>query len=191
LASIKEFNCIPNIRYWVSFINNGSNFDVYLYKSLSDSQSAINNVANATSQTFGATVEIILTSGENFTISKFDDTKDYHLKVDYQVSDSDTTFQVGPFHDKEVQDDLLTTYDMILERCTYELYKGSHVSSFKTIDLNHLPSRQDGQIIRLNTEDFSNIDHEVESITIRWDGKKLYDNVKMKTYEDIEFFEED
>jgi hypothetical protein len=191
VASILDFNCLPNIlHYWVKFINNGGDFNVYLYKSLSDAQAETNDIAYATSRNFGSSVEIILTNtGSSFTITKFDDTKNYHLLVNFQAGDATTIFQVGPFHDGEVQDELLTTTEMIKARCLLELNIGTHAKSEKSVDLSHSPSRYDGDIIRLNTSDFTNVDNKIGRVKVVWDGK-LYDRVTMYSYEDLKFYEE-
>jgi hypothetical protein len=190
-VSISNFNCLPNLNYYVVFDNNIVDFRVYLYKTLAEAQSGIGHVANSTGNDFGSAIAIILeNSGDNFSISKYDDTKDYHIEATMASGDSDTTFHILPFHSSELQDELLTTEAMVTARATLEINRGTHVKSNKVIELDHSPTRLDGNVIRLNTTDYTNNDNMVEKVKISWDGKKLTDNIDMYLYENLVFYEE-
>lgn len=187
--NINDFNIAPNIVYFIKLINDGADFSIEIYKTEADATSSTNRIAYSTNNIFGSDTEISLINDTTYpTISKFNRDLDYYLKINYGSGDPNATFKIGPFYDLQVNDELINSSAQQLARSTYEINKGTHSIIRKSITLEHSSSRVDGNIVTLDTDDFSSEDNKILSTQINWSNNSLVDNILVYTYEDLNLY---
>lgn len=188
MGTLTDWNVEPNKKYFVKLSDTGSQVLAELFNTSAYAAAGTNRVAYGNCA-YGADVELTLTNDSEYpSITYFNFTKSYHLKVTFTAGDSETTYQVGPFYDKDIHDTLCYTEDQQLARAQLEINRGTHSIDSKTLLRNdHDPDMRDGLVVNLDTAMFVDQDHMIKTAKIvgRSDGIIL-DELEIYRYENLE-----
>lgn len=190
MASITDWNVIPNKLYFVKLSDNGSQVLVELFNTQAYAQAGSNRVAYGNCA-YGISQEVDLTDDSTYpAIDYFNNSKSYHLKVTFSGSESAAIFKAGPFYDKEINDILCCTADMQAARAAAEINKGTHSVDTKSLTLSsHDTDIRDGLVVTVNTDAFVNQNHMIKKAVIQGFGEGLIvDQLELYKYEDLSLY---
>lgn len=167
--SVVDWNLNPNIRWYVVLSDSGSGISVDLYNDHPDNSPPL--VASA-GVDYGYEIKVTLTQadGSPEDIEKFNETLDFHMKVNGQSGDSTKRFQIGPFVDlPDIEDPIYQSEDLISLRSYKEIHEHTRTKITRNIDLSSYEDEIGvGDVITLDlNREGINENLDVQSFTIR------------------------
>jgi len=174
---ITDWNLNPNQVWFVKITDAGGGLtDVEVFNTKADMDASTNRVAFALGQTLMDMLNLDLTQDSTppllaATISKFNPSLDFHFIItEFAGPSPDKKFKVGPFTDlKPVEDAMLLTEQMIDDRATLEINRGTHSALMRRINLkSHFPALEEGDIISLSStkRGLVSVKNRIDSVSI-------------------------
>jgi len=187
--SITEWNLDPNRHWYVRLSDASGSVRVELYKTQSDAQSQSNLVASGNSSGYGSglPVELEMAAGGSPTISYFNSSLSYHLKVNGSSGDSTKIFHLKPFVDlPDIAHTIYRSEDLIKRRAILEINKGTHVGVIRSIQAGHNTGIDEGTILRINSARRGiNVLARITEYRILGTPDSLIDNIEAIEYQDL------
>jgi len=205
MFDVLDFNISPNQRWFVKLLDAGATATVELYNTAADAAAGTNRVAYATGVAFGADVKVGATGGSPLqadatlplygqAVSKFNTALDYHLRISGADGDPTKVFQIGPFTDLEaVEDALMLTEQVIRDRATLEINKGTHTAVHRALrTAGHNPTLEQGACVTFTSakRGVTAVRQRVQSIvtTVSIDESRevsFFDELELVEYQDF------
>lgn len=190
MANITDWNVEPNKQYFVKLTDTGTGVKVWLYNTQAYAVAGTNLVASGLCG-YGTDQACSLSNKGTYpSVTRFNHSKDYYLKVTFGSGESTAIFKIGPFYDKDINEVLLSSVTMQEDRAAAEINKGTHCKDIKTLTMNtHDPTIRDGLVVTLNTTKFPNQEHLIKRVTISGSGGGLIlDELEIYRYENLNLY---
>ena len=195
---ILDSNLEPNQPWWTKISDIVSQMRIELFNSQSDRDAGINRVAFA-DVAFGSSVNVSLTADSTAPaygepLAKLNAILSYHLIATGADGDLEKKLVFGPYtYIKAIEDPLMLTENMIRDRATVEINKGTHATLVRSFGLDsHYPALNEGEILTLSSSKrgLLAIRNRIDRLTIEAtiDDKKemrLIDTIECVEFKDV------
>ena len=153
-----DLNLDPNQRWYVKISDVGALMRVEFFNTQADMDAGVNQVASA-DVAFGASVQVTdllagaVAPSQGEPLAKFNTSLGYWLVMAGTDGDGTRKFVIGPFTDlPAVQDPLMLTEQMILDRAAVEINRGTHSAIVRNFRLQgHDPASNEGDVLQFSS----------------------------------------